>query len=169
MADELLAIYLGDHWAGAGAGAALARRLARNNKSTVWAERLAWLADQVASDEQTLAAVREALGVEKGDLKRLGARAAERIAMLRPSGKLIGYSPLSRLLDTETMITGVAGKHSLWAALGTALHRDARLISFDFASLEQRAMEQLGLLRDFHRVATAAALAGDETDLLSPS
>jgi hypothetical protein len=167
MSDDLLSIYLNDHWAAAGAGHALSRRLARNNKGTSWAERLNWLADQVASDEQTLAAVREALQVEDGGLKRAGARVAERVSALKPSGKILGYTPLSRLLDTESMIAGVMAKESLWAALGGALSRDPQLIPFDFAGLEQRALEQLALLRDFHRMAALAALNGDETGLFS--
>ncbi|MGH8944610.1 MAG: hypothetical protein ACRDVL_00480 [Acidimicrobiia bacterium] len=167
MSNEAVSSYLNDHWAGVGAGLLVARRLARNNKSTVWAERLAWLADQMASDEQTLAAVREALQVDEGGLKRAGARAVERVSAWKPKGKLLGYTPMSRLLDTESTITSVIGKQSLWAGLGGALTRDPRLIPFDFASLEQRALEQLALLRDFHRVAIVAALNGDETGLFS--
>jgi hypothetical protein len=162
MSDDALTSYLNDHWAGAGAVHVVASRLARHNKHSDWAERLAWLADQMASDEQTLAAVREALGVEHGRLKRVGARTAERVSGLTPNRKLIGYSPMSCLLDTESLIAAVADKHSLWAALDGALSRDPRLIPFDFAGLEQRALEQLALLRDFHRTATVAALNGDE-------
>ena len=37
---QLLEIYLNDHWAGASAGVSLAERLAHNNTSSVWSERL---------------------------------------------------------------------------------------------------------------------------------
>jgi hypothetical protein len=167
MPDEALSRYLNDHWAGAGAGLVVARRLARNNKGTAWAERLTWLADQMASDEQTLAAIREALQVEDGRLKRAGARTAERVSGLKPNGRFLGYTPMARLFDIESAIAALADKQSLWAALGGALTRDPRLIPFDFAGLEQRSLEQLALLRDFHRAATVAALNGDETAVFS--
>lgn len=159
--DEAIEIYLNDHWAGAGAGAALAKRLARHNRDTIWSDRLASLANEVESDEHTLQAIRQALGVSGGRIKRAAALGMERFSALKPNGRSFAYSPLSRVVESEAMMAGISGKHRLWASLRAACADDPRLSGFDLAGLEQRAERQLEVLRAFHGAAAKNALSGE--------
>lgn len=170
---QLLHIYLDDHWAGAGGGSALARRLASNNADTPWSDALSQLANEVEADERTLEDVRTALGAPDralsdrliGDTKRVAALAGERLGRFKLNGSMLGYSPLSRVLEVEAMMAGVEGKRRLWSALAQrGVARD--LASFDFEHLQHRADTQLDLLRTFHH--TAAAVAFGPTGQLDP-
>ncbi|REK11848.1 MAG: hypothetical protein DWQ40_11905 [Actinobacteria bacterium] len=154
--SELLAIYLNDHWAGAAAGGALARRLWRQNASSDWGDRLRRLAEEIKEDDQTLARLRSHFSVDGGRAKRVFARASEIGSRLKPNGRMFGYSPLSRLLEAEAMLSGVAGKQRLWSACRHGLPPGSAP-AFDFETLERRAGQQLELLREFHHHAAGLA------------
>jgi hypothetical protein len=163
-AAHLLRIYLDDHWAAAGAGAALARRVARNNAGTDRGERLDRLADDVAEDEASLEHLRRDLGMTGGQLspaqvKRGLALAGERLGRLTPNGRVTGYSPLSRVLEAEALVTAVSGKDALWAALATLVPTEPAVAKLDLPELRRRAAAQLELVRAFHTDAATRAFA----------
>ena len=155
--DKYLWIYLNDHWAGAAAGVRLAERLASNNSDTQWADDLRQLANAIETDARTLARMRRDLGITGGRIKRLIALLGERASAVKPNGRLGGYSPLSRVLEAEALLSGVTGKRRLWAALSHAKRQE--LEAYDFAELDGRASTQQELLRDFHRDAARTAFA----------
>ena len=150
---ELLGIYLDDHWAGAGAGTSLANRLASENEGTKWYGELRRIADEIEQDQHTLGRLREACGSDGFSVKRLVAQAVERVARLKLNGSLIGYSPLSRVLELEALIAGVKGKRLLWGSLRhTQAARDV-----DLDLMESRAKQQLDTLVRIHDEAAAIA------------
>ncbi|MGF1665396.1 MAG: hypothetical protein ACFCVC_03890 [Acidimicrobiia bacterium] len=155
----LLEIYLDDHWAVAGAGAALARRVARNNVSTVWASRLESLAVDIEADERVLTLTRGEMGLDGGRWKRRFAVSAEVVGRLKPNGRIISYSPLSRVLELEGLIAGVAAKRCLWVAISRALATGGATSSVDYAEMERRAVEQSRVLEALHHEVVAAAFA----------
>ena len=155
----LLEIYLDDHWAAAGGGAALARRVARNNAGTVWAARLESLAADIDADERVLTLLRSELGLEGGQWKRRLVVSAEIVGRLKPNGRIISYSPLSRVLEMESLIAGVTAKRCLWVALSRTFGASAAASSVDFAEMERRAGEQAKVLDELHQEAVAAAFA----------
>ena len=146
--QEYIEIYLNDHAAGAAGGVMLARRLARNNRRTLWADRLAEIAAAIEQDATTFASLRSAVGVEGGTLKRVGALMAERVGRLKPNGHILTYSPLSRVLELEALIAGVEAKRRLWIALAQVAHPSLK--GFDLAELESRAANQLATLALAH-------------------
>lgn len=156
---KLLQIYLDDHAAGAAAGLSLARRMYQNNRKTEWADRLRDLADQIEEDERILSDIRVALGFDGGKAKRYLALAGERAARLKPNGRVVTYSPLSRLVECEAMEAGVSAKKRLWAALGEGPDELPELKGFDFEALTARAEDQISLLNSFHAHAAAQAFA----------
>lgn len=160
---RLVEIYLDDHWAGAAAGIAVARRLAANNSNTQWGARLSDLVDQIEEDDETLARIRSSLGVDGGKAKRVLALAGERLARLKLNGRLISYSPLSRLLECEGIEAGVSAKRRLWSALLVGMGDFPELSEYDFERLMQRADDQLDLLRQFHSHAASIVFGGAET------
>lgn len=149
MPAPLLAIYLNDHLAGSSFAIDLTRRSLRNNRGTPVGDFLERFLREVSEDRATLERLMEAVGAAKSPVKPLLARAAERAGRLKLNGRLRGYSPLSRVVELESLIGGVTGKRALWRLLRG--FSDARLQQFDIDELERRADRQLeGLER--HRL-----------------
>jgi hypothetical protein len=157
---DYIGTYLNDHLAGATVGRELSKRAAGENEGTPLGAYLEKLHAEIAEDRQTLLEVMDALDVGEDHLKTVAARVGERIGRLKPNGNLLSYSPLSRVVELEGLKLGVAGKESLWKALGQ--HADPRLDGFDFPALAQRAERQRAGIEK-HRLA-AAKLAFEESD-----
>ena len=150
-------MYLQDHHAAAAAGVNLARRIARENASTPFADELTLLADEIADDRVKLGAVLRALDVEPSRLKIGLARAAERAARLKLNGRVLGYSPLSRVIELETLGAGILAKRGLWNAL--ARTTDAQKAGMDFVEHVDRANAQLAVVEKLRERAAATAFS----------
>jgi hypothetical protein len=153
MSNQLLRIYLQDHFAGSKLGLALARRTARSNRRTAFGPPLERLAAEIADDRQALAALMAELGVRRPRMKPALALVAERAGRLKLNGRLVSYSPLSRVFELEGLAMGVRGKQALWRALGP--------LGCDVSELERRAEAQLAELDRLHAEATRLALSGE--------
>jgi hypothetical protein len=153
-----LDIYLNDHLAGATAGLELARRAAGENAGTSLGDFLQQLVQEIAEDKETLETVMARLEVDRSPGKPAAAWVLEKIGRLKLNGQLRGYSPLSRLIELETLESGVTGKRSLWQALAHTLSGDPHLQEFDFPGLIARADRELVGLGEHRRAAASAAL-----------
>ncbi len=142
--------YLNDHRAGATAGTALIRRIWRSNRRTKWGPIIEEVAESIEQDLVVLDEIRAAAGVSGGDLKRAAALLTERASRLKLNGHLLTYSPLSRVLELETLMSAVRGKQSLWVALHSAAPSHPEWSDFDFAVLEKRGSQQLESLERVH-------------------
>jgi hypothetical protein len=153
--DKLLDIYLDDHWAGAAAGVELAKRIAGSNRSTPWHADLARVAAAIDDDREVLARLRDRRGRPRSTLKRTLALVGERIGRLKLNGRLLRYSPLSRVVELEMLMAGVQAKQLMWRTL-----RATDRASFDVSlgELERRAEQQLETLSRIHDEAARAAL-----------
>jgi hypothetical protein len=154
----LLATYLNDHLAGATAGRELARRAASNNHGSPLGQFLSVLAQEVDEDRDALLALMGELQIGTDRVKVLGGWAAEKLARLKPNGRLLSYSPLSRLLEIEGLLLGVRGKLALWQALEVIQPHEPGLASTDLAALAQRAERQLSELEQRRREIVPGAL-----------
>jgi len=161
-AADLLNRYVRDHWALAGAGGALARRACRNNRNTPWGHQLDRVARDIAADDEQLDAIRNALGADGGRARRVAAMAAERLARLKLNGRLLSYSPLSRVYEAEGLAAGITAKRHLWLALSEAVGPSCA--GADLGVLVERADDQLATVSGFHRWAVGQAFqpAGPE-------
>jgi hypothetical protein len=117
-ASKYLATYLNDHLAGSTGGLALARRAASENQGTELGAFLSELSEEIAADRETLKDIMGALGVGADHMKIVAARTFELVGRLKPNAQLRGYSPLSPLVELETLKLGIQGKLALWRALG---------------------------------------------------
>ena len=156
MDQKLLRIYLQDHHAAAAAGLNLARRLAKENAATSFADDLAGLAEEIAEDRAELGTVLRAMSVEPSRVKIALARSAERLSRLKLNGRLLGYSPLSRLIELETLSAGIEAKRGLWQALGQTTDRE---LGVDLHRLTSRAETQLELVERLRTRAASLAFA----------
>ena len=153
-----LSVYLNDHLGGATGGVNLARRLADNNKGTEYGPPLERIAREIEEDVASLREVMARFGVDEDHVKQAGALVLERIGRLKLNGQLMGYSPLSRMLELEGLMLGVTGKRALWLALFGSYRADPRLKGVDLSGLQERANSQRAELERMRRNAAREAL-----------
>jgi len=161
FSSELLPIYLNDHLAGATAGRDLARRTASANEGSEFGPPLVDLAAQIDADRDQLVNVMGALEVGEDQIKVGAGWLAEKLGRLKLNGRLVGYSPLSRVIEIEGLAGGVRAKLPLWRTLAAAATTDPRLAEFDFVHLTSRAEEQIERLDELHTQAVEVMIAAD--------
>lgn len=162
--EALLHIYLNDHRAANAGALAAARRSAKNNQGTPFAQVIDDLRADLEADARTLDDVLEALGVGKNVAKVGLALAGELVGRFKLNGRLRDYSPLSRVLELEAVASAVSGKRLLWSTLAQLQADEPRLASFDFDALAGRAEDQSERLQRLHRDAVPIAFAGRDED-----
>ena len=151
---RLLGIYLNDHLAGAAIGRALAARSLRHNRGTTYGDFLVGFVSEVEEDTGALREVMRRVRARPAPLKRIAGLAAERVGRLKLNGRLVGYSPLSRVVEIEGLVLGVLGKLSMWEVLSGL--RLPALSAIPFDRLIARARSQVERL-DAQRTTAAAA------------
>ncbi len=155
----LLATYLNDHLAGATVGVELSKRAAGSNRGSGYGAFLDELAREIDEDRQSLLAIMRSLGVRVDRLKLLGAWGAEKLGRLKPNGRLLEYSPLSRVVELEGLALGINGKLALWRSLELLSPDRPELANFDLSALATRAESQLERLEPHRLRAVGEALA----------
>ena len=154
----MLRTYLQDHHAGSTAGLELARRAAGSNSESDYGPELSRIADEIEADRETLGEVMSHLGVKPSTVKDAAGWTAEKLGRLKPNNSLVGYSPLSRVVELEGLVIGVTGKLALWESLRTAI--GGTLDEIDFDQLGTRAADQRGRLETLRKRAAAEAFEG---------
>jgi len=157
MDDRLLGIYLNDHLAGATAGVELARRCAGRNRGSDSGRRLAKISREIEEDREQLRAVMRKLAAGENVAKTTLAWIAERTGRLKLNGRLLSYSPLSRVEELEALRLGVEGKLALWRALKETRATDPRLKGIDLDELARRAEGQRDELESMRLEAASQA------------
>ena len=145
---RVLGIYLNDHLAGATAGTALARRVARTHRAQGQGGQLKHLAVEVAQDRDALIGMMMALGIPIRAYKVCAAWVGEKAGRLKFNGRLLARSPLSDLEELELLRLGVEGKAAGWRTLRTLAYTDRRLDSGNLDELVSRARRQADLLEE---------------------
>jgi hypothetical protein len=138
---KLLSIYLNDHLAAGAAGIALARRCASENRGTELGEYLDRLGAELSEEREQLLELMRALGVRPQRWKVALVAVAERLGRLKLNGRLLGYSPLSRVVELEGLAVGIEARGCLWQSLAAIAPDDARIRPL-LSSLIERADRQ---------------------------
>jgi len=118
--NSFLAIYLQDHHAAGVAGSRLASRITSADPSGRLAGDLSGVAEEIVEDLETLESIMRRLGAKPSRMKDAIARAGERLGRLKPNGRLRERSPLSDVLELETLVVGITAKQALWVSLRSA-------------------------------------------------
>ncbi len=161
---QLLTIYLSDHLAGATAGVELARRIAYARRHCSDGVQLRQLAGEIAADRAALIEIMHQIHVPVRRVKALGGWFGEKIGRLKPNGSLFSRSPLSTVIELETMRLGVEGKSAVWRSLREVAETDARLDRGRLDALIERAERQSRTLEQRRRSVARVVLAGrDDT------
>jgi hypothetical protein len=142
MNEKYLRIYLQDHLAGSTAGLELARRTRGANEGTEYGPPLAKIADEIEADRRQLQGLMEDLGFGGDTIKIVAAWGLEKVGRLKLNGQLTGYSPLSRVVELEGLLTGITAKRALWVALLQLAPSEPRLDTDRLERLGDRADAQ---------------------------
>jgi len=160
MNEKYLRIYLQDHLAGSTAGLELARRTSGKNQGTDYGPPLATVAEEIESDRRALLSVMEDLGFGADKLKNIAFWGIEKAGRLKLNGELTSYSPLSRVVELEGLLTGITGKWGLWVALLELAPSEPRLDAARLERLRDRAEEQRATVEGLREKAAREAFAG---------
>lgn len=152
--SDLLGIYVNDHLAGSTSGLELARRMAAAHRGTPMGGTLAPFVGEITEDRGALLDIMTKLGVPVRHYKVWSAWAAEKVTRLKFNGELLGRSPLSTLIELETLRLGVEGKAACWRTLRSLAERDGRFDAQRLDLLLERAHDQIETLEDL-RVQTS--------------
>jgi hypothetical protein len=158
--EKLLRIYLQDHHAGSTTGLELARRAHGSNKGTEYGAALAKIVDDIAADQKALESVMDDLGFGVDKIKDIGAWALEKAGRLKLNGQITGYSPLSRVVELEGLVTGITGKIALWTALLQIAPQEPRLDAARLERLRERGESQRASVEELRERAAREAFAG---------
>lgn len=157
----LLKIYLNDHLAGATVGRDLARRAAGHNRNSDYGPFLERLAREVAEDRESLVAIMRDLDVKIDPLKVIAGWGVEKVGRFKLNGRLLGYSPLSRLVELEGIALGVYGKRALWRSLQQLYPQRPGIAGRNLSDLLARAERQLEELELHRQRASTEALTSN--------
>jgi hypothetical protein len=163
--DRLLRIYLQDHWAGSTVGLSLAQRCRRENPALD--DALGELERGIAEDRETLAAIMARLQVPPSRVKSTLGAVGEVFGRVKTNGRLVRYSPLSRVLELEALAGGVLAKRQLWRSLAEVAHGHPVLDTAELDRLIDRANSQLDLIVAVHARAVDLAFASQRAAVRS--
>lgn len=156
-AASLLALYLRDHDGASAGGVRLVERCRHSNAGTSFAAPLADLAVEITQDQAQLRGIMHDLDITPSRVKRTAAWVAANLGELVPNGRLVAYSPLSRVLELEALSSAVMAKLRLWHALGELASRDGRLEQTALEGLHERGVAQMDTLAALHAMAVDLA------------
>jgi hypothetical protein len=154
-----LATYLNDHLGGSTTGRELARRIVASNRGNEYGIVMEQVAREIEEDARALQDLMARLDIQPDRIKEAMGWTMEKLGRLKLNGQLLGYSPLSRLVELEGLMMGITGKLALWHVLRPVLAEDPRLEGFDFERMIGRAQEQRRTVERLRRRAGIEALS----------
>ena len=158
--EKLVRIYLQDHHAGSTTGLELARRILGSNEGNEYGKAMAPIVDEIAADRKALESIMDDLGFGSDTIKDLSAWALEKVGRLKLNGQITGYSPLSRLVELEGLMTGITGKIGLWVALLQIAPDEPRLDAARLERLRERGESQRATVEELRERAARETFAG---------
>lgn len=160
LTKDLISLYLSDHLTGATAGTNRIERMAADFVDTPVYADLAGLAEGIRANREFLRNLIDDLGFARRPYRQAAAWAAERVGRLKLNGRVIERSPMTMLLETELMRSGVQGQVGLWETL----HEHAGELGLDrevFSRLIEDTHRMLETLEKVHAYARSRALRDD--------
>ena len=125
--------------------------------------KVAAISREIEEDKATLREVMDRADVRRKQIRLSLARLTELATRLKPNGRLVGYSPLSRVLELEGLTIGITGKLGLWRSLETLDH-DSGVPDLDYTALATRAEDQRDRVEELRVRAAREALSGEAAD-----
>jgi hypothetical protein len=120
---------------------------------------MAKICDEIAADRKALESIMDDLGVGTDTIKDVGAWALEKAGRLKLNGQITGYSPLSRVVELEGLMTGITGKIGLWVALLQLAPDEPRLDAARLGRLREGGESQRARVEELRERAAREAFA----------
>ena len=156
---HLLRIYLRDHESAAAGGLQLVRQCWKANRGTPYAPDLQRLMTDIRSKRDALRHICRQFNVKYSNIGRAVAYVGATLGRLKLNGRLVRYSPLSRVLELEALSGGVLAKLRLWESLVLLVDDDQRLDRDALTRLATEAKDQLEVIHKLHDMAVGEAFA----------
>ena len=151
-ARRYLAIYLNDHLAGSTGAIEMVERGAKQYEGSELGAFFSRIGTEIEEDRATLEAIMARNGIPQQAYKRAAAWIAEKAGRLKFNGALLRRSPLTPLVELETLAVGIQGKHALWRALQATPPDPETAAQVDY--LVERAERQFDAVEQ-HRIEVA--------------
>lgn len=158
-ANKYLRIYLADHQAASVAGYELAKRTLGSNRGTRFEEDLVPIVEAIGEDKDRLVELMGELGVSTNRFKSAGGWVLEKLARAKLNGEILNYSPLSRVVEFEGLVSGITAKRALWVSLRAAT-ADLGLDGAELDHLIERAETQSATMQRLRDEAATLAFSG---------
>jgi hypothetical protein len=155
--NEQMAIYLNDHLAGSVTALELIGYAARQHAGTPLGAFLTDLRQEIKQDQRVLREILLAVGGTPQRHKLAAAWLVEKAGRLKFNGQLLKRSPLTDMLELETITIGIHGKAQGWRALREAAGQDL-FAGHDLGELIERAQRQHEAVEAHRREAARRAL-----------
>lgn len=153
---KYLSIYLNDHLAVLAGSHELATRSMESNGGTALGEFLHEVVESLDEDRAALEALMDERDITQNWAKSGGAWLAERVGRLKLNGEITGYSPLSRLVETEGIELALHAKRSFWDTLSEVGISEAG--GRQTSELANRTNEHIEKMKSFRLAAAREAL-----------
>lgn len=162
MDDTVLKDYLQHHWVGSTAGAAAFRRMGRTHGDPDAAAELSVLAGEVVADREALRSIMRTVGVRPSIVGTTLARVGELLGRLKPNGSLFRRTPLTDVIELETLRLAVTGKRAGFEVLRACADSDHRLDPYALDRLLERADDHLRSLERLHVTVSRGRIVGGQ-------
>lgn len=149
--------YLSDHSALCLAIIELTKRCYSSNKDTALGEFLEELLPTLEQERDILKHMLHALHTSDSLLKNIAAWGVEKAGRLKLNDSLLRYSPLSRVVELETLLTGIDAQMLMWEALECCTAHEPAFADIDCARFVDDYKTVRGRLKEFHAEAVATA------------
>jgi hypothetical protein len=164
MNKRLLTIYLQDHLAAGQGGIELARRIHRLNRGNAVGTLMERIVPELEEEATVLEEILGALGSSPSRSKMSAAWLAEKIGRFKLNGRILGYSPISRLYELEGLSAGVVARQGIWRTLAALVPLYPVLEQVKIQTYADRADRQLDELIETHRVVARVVAGVEEFD-----
>lgn len=142
MSKQALTTYLNDHHAGSVGALEMVANLIETFEGKPLAQFFKRLHGEIETDQRTLENLMDTVGADESAIKQAGAWVAEKFSRVKLRVSDAADDQLGLLHALEALMLGITGKRALWTALAAASENLPSLRQFDYAALEQRAVEQ---------------------------
>jgi hypothetical protein len=142
MADEDIATYLNDHFAGSVVAVELMENLESVYADTPVAKFIAALHADIEADRKELKDLMDQLQISESTTRKASAWLTEKLTELKLRLDDPTRGDLRLFESLEALSLGIEGKRCLWLALSAAAEVSPQLRIADYGRLQQRAEEQ---------------------------
>ncbi|QGJ71077.1 Hypothetical protein PBC10988_27800 [Planctomycetales bacterium 10988] len=152
-----LAVYLDDHNALMTAEKELLERTRGENPQPPLGPFLSDCRMAVQEQQNIIQQLLTRLGESPNLIKQGAAWMAEKVGRFKPNASLLEYSPLSRVLELETLFLAAQERGLCWQTLSHVLHDEVEFSQFTFRDYEQQAIQQAETLKSHYFESTLEA------------